>query len=268
MLADHSTRHRGTDAITASGFVDRGHLADLFHVDDQARRDHTGAQLDQQVGAAGQDAAGAVRRGHQRHRLLDRRRRCIACFRHRLSPVGRLARAQPSVSRAAQQNAGSAWSYEGRSWIGTRARPCRFRPPMPSPPRFGRRWPNRRRIRRACPADVAPERRRLLQRLAAITNFSHTDIADAEIDAARRATDIETQRALWATAQRKLLEQVCVVPLFEALQVWARRATLDYGAPLTRGERVAGGQHAQRLGRDHAFRHRAGPFHPRRFAAP
>ena len=66
----------------------------------------------------------------------------------------------------------------------------------------------------------------------AITNFSHTDIADAEIDAARRATDIETQRALWATAQRKLLEQVCVVPLFEALQVWARRASLDYGAPL------------------------------------
>src|SRR5215470_8685729 len=48
----------------------------------------------------------------------------------------------------------------------------------------------------------------------AITNFSHTSIADAEIDAARRATDAAEQRRLWATAQRKLLEQVCVVPMF------------------------------------------------------
>jgi peptide/nickel transport system substrate-binding protein len=66
----------------------------------------------------------------------------------------------------------------------------------------------------------------------AITNFCHTDIADAEIDAARRATGANEQRRLWATAQRKLLEQVCVVPMFEGLQVWARRASLDYGAPL------------------------------------
>jgi len=66
----------------------------------------------------------------------------------------------------------------------------------------------------------------------AITNFSHTNIADAEIDAARVATDVNQQRQLWATAQRKLLEQVCVVPMYEGLQVWGRRTSLEYGEPL------------------------------------
>lgn len=66
----------------------------------------------------------------------------------------------------------------------------------------------------------------------AITNFSHTNIADAEIDAARVATDVNEQVRLWGVAQRKLLEQVCVVPLFEGLQVWARRTSFEYGDPL------------------------------------
>jgi peptide/nickel transport system substrate-binding protein len=49
----------------------------------------------------------------------------------------------------------------------------------------------------------------------AIANFSHTDIADAEIDAALASSDVNERRRLMATAQRKLLAQVCVVPLVE-----------------------------------------------------
>jgi peptide/nickel transport system substrate-binding protein len=66
----------------------------------------------------------------------------------------------------------------------------------------------------------------------AVTNFAHTNVADAEIDAARVATDATQQRQLWATAQHKLLDQACVVPMFEGLQVWGRRTSFDYGAPL------------------------------------
>jgi peptide/nickel transport system substrate-binding protein len=66
----------------------------------------------------------------------------------------------------------------------------------------------------------------------AVTNFSHCDVADAEIDAARVETDPAKQKALWAAAQRKLMEKVCSVPLFEQLQVWARRNNVDYGFDL------------------------------------
>ncbi|MGD9827674.1 MAG: polyamine ABC transporter substrate-binding protein, partial [Hyphomicrobiaceae bacterium] len=66
----------------------------------------------------------------------------------------------------------------------------------------------------------------------AVTNFSHCKVADAEIDAARREPDAKKQLALWATAQRKLMEQVCSVPLFEQLQVWARRKSIVYGYKL------------------------------------
>jgi peptide/nickel transport system substrate-binding protein len=63
----------------------------------------------------------------------------------------------------------------------------------------------------------------------AVTNFSHCAVADAEIDAARTEPDPAKQKALWYAAQRKLIEAVCGVPLYETLNVWARRATLDYG---------------------------------------
>ncbi len=66
----------------------------------------------------------------------------------------------------------------------------------------------------------------------AVTNFSHCSVADAEIDAARSEPDPEQQAALWATAQAKLMTEVCAVPLFEQLQVWARREALDYGFDL------------------------------------
>ena len=66
----------------------------------------------------------------------------------------------------------------------------------------------------------------------AVTNFSHCAVADAEIDAARKETDLARQKELWAKAQQKIMDAVCAVPLFEQLQVWARRDTIHYGFPL------------------------------------
>lgn len=67
----------------------------------------------------------------------------------------------------------------------------------------------------------------------AVTNFSHCKMADAEIDAAREETNAAKQLELWASAQRKLVENVCGIALFEQLQVWARRKSVDYGYQLT-----------------------------------
>ncbi|WP_270937913.1 ABC transporter substrate-binding protein [Falsiroseomonas oryzae] len=60
-------------------------------------------------------------------------------------------------------------------------------------------------------------------------NFAHCDAADAEIDASRAEPDEQRQLALWATAQRKVLEAGCAVPLFDLKQVWVRRSTLNLG---------------------------------------
>lgn len=66
----------------------------------------------------------------------------------------------------------------------------------------------------------------------AITNFSHCDVADAEIEAARAETDPARQLAHWAEAQRKIHEAVCSVPLFNLRQVWLRHDGVDYGYDL------------------------------------
>jgi peptide/nickel transport system substrate-binding protein len=63
----------------------------------------------------------------------------------------------------------------------------------------------------------------------AITNFSHCDVADAEIEAARKEPDLAKQKALWKTAQEKVLAAVCAVPFSESLQVWAQADTFDLG---------------------------------------
>jgi peptide/nickel transport system substrate-binding protein len=67
----------------------------------------------------------------------------------------------------------------------------------------------------------------------AVTNFSHCDVADKEIEAARGEPDLAKQKELWAAAQRKIVEEVCAVPLFEQLQVWAHKANVDFGFKLT-----------------------------------
>jgi peptide/nickel transport system substrate-binding protein len=66
-------------------------------------------------------------------------------------------------------------------------------------------------------------------RPAASLNFAHCDVADAEIDAARTEPDEARQMALWAAAQRKIMEAACSVPLFDLRQVWVRRANVNYG---------------------------------------
>jgi peptide/nickel transport system substrate-binding protein len=64
------------------------------------------------------------------------------------------------------------------------------------------------------------------------TNFSHCAVADAEIEAARIAPDAQAQKAIWKEAQRKIMADVCAVPLFELRQVWAHSNRLDYGYDL------------------------------------
>jgi peptide/nickel transport system substrate-binding protein len=66
----------------------------------------------------------------------------------------------------------------------------------------------------------------------AVTNFSHCNDADAEIDAARVETDLAKQKVLWKTAQQKLMAKVCAIPIYEQPQIWAHRDTLDYGFKL------------------------------------
>jgi len=66
----------------------------------------------------------------------------------------------------------------------------------------------------------------------AATNFSHCAVADKEIEHARTAADAETQKTLWKEAQRKIMEDVCAVPLFELRQVWAHSDKLKFGYEL------------------------------------
>ena len=62
-----------------------------------------------------------------------------------------------------------------------------------------------------------------------ITNFSHCDVADAEIEAARVEPDPDRQLELWAQAQYNIMEAVCVVPIFQNMQLWAWTDRLDLG---------------------------------------
>jgi peptide/nickel transport system substrate-binding protein len=74
--------------------------------------------------------------------------------------------------------------------------------------------------------------RSIVKTPTAVTNFSHCDVADAEIDRARGETDKAKQLALWADAQKKIVGAICAVPMFETLLVFARHDDLDYGYKL------------------------------------
>ncbi len=63
----------------------------------------------------------------------------------------------------------------------------------------------------------------------AVTNFSHCDVADEQIEAARVETDPQKQIALWEEAQKLIIEAVCGVPTTETAGVWARHGNLDWG---------------------------------------
>ncbi len=66
----------------------------------------------------------------------------------------------------------------------------------------------------------------------AVTNFSHNNVADEEIDAARREVDPQKQLELWKVAQQKIMDECVAVPIFELLQVWGRNPKLEYGYEL------------------------------------
>ena len=66
----------------------------------------------------------------------------------------------------------------------------------------------------------------------AVTNFSHCSVADDEIRAARIESDPVKQKALWKIAQEKIIKTVCGVPIYEQLQLWAWKDTLDLGYEL------------------------------------
>ncbi len=74
--------------------------------------------------------------------------------------------------------------------------------------------------------------RSIVKTPTAVTNFSHCNVADAEIDGARVETDKAKQLALWAEAQNKIVAALCAVPMFETLLVFARHDDLDYGYKL------------------------------------
>ncbi|MEO1732783.1 MAG: ABC transporter substrate-binding protein [Pseudomonadota bacterium] len=66
----------------------------------------------------------------------------------------------------------------------------------------------------------------------AVTNFSHCSLADQQIVAARSEPNPEKQQELWSEAQQLLVTEVCSIPLFELLQVWARAPEVDLGYEL------------------------------------
>ncbi len=63
----------------------------------------------------------------------------------------------------------------------------------------------------------------------AITNFSHYDKIDDLIEQARGETQMEKQKGLWATAQRKILEDAVAYPLCVTKFVFARKDSVDLG---------------------------------------
>ncbi|MEM9224487.1 MAG: ABC transporter substrate-binding protein [Pseudomonadota bacterium] len=63
----------------------------------------------------------------------------------------------------------------------------------------------------------------------AVTNFSHCSVADDDITAARSETDLDKQNELWASAQQKIMEDVCAIPIYQNLQLWAWNDNLDLG---------------------------------------
>jgi len=63
----------------------------------------------------------------------------------------------------------------------------------------------------------------------AITNFSHYDKIDDLIEQARRETQVEKQKELWARAQRKILEDAVAYPFCITKFVFARKDYVDLG---------------------------------------
>jgi peptide/nickel transport system substrate-binding protein len=66
----------------------------------------------------------------------------------------------------------------------------------------------------------------------AMSNFSHCSVADSDIRAARVEPDPAKQLAYCKSAQRKIHDTICSVPLFDQLQVWVHNDRVVYGYDL------------------------------------
>jgi peptide/nickel transport system substrate-binding protein len=64
---------------------------------------------------------------------------------------------------------------------------------------------------------------------SAITNFSHYNQIDHLIEKARVEADPKRQKALWAQAQKKIIEDAAVLPLCITKFVFARKTYVDLG---------------------------------------
>ncbi len=67
---------------------------------------------------------------------------------------------------------------------------------------------------------------------SAVTNFSHCNVADKQIEAARVERDPQRRAELWKEAQRLIIAAVCAIPSNEGAQVWVRNEKVDWGFPL------------------------------------
>ncbi|MDJ1637404.1 polyamine ABC transporter substrate-binding protein (plasmid) [Agrobacterium tumefaciens] len=63
----------------------------------------------------------------------------------------------------------------------------------------------------------------------AVVNFSHCNVADEQIEAARTEVDPAKQIELWKEAQKLIVGNVCAIPLTENLGAWARKSKLNWG---------------------------------------
>ena len=63
----------------------------------------------------------------------------------------------------------------------------------------------------------------------AITNFSHYNKIDDLIEKARAEADLKKQKALWAEAQKKIIEDAVALPLCITKFVFARKTYVDLG---------------------------------------
>jgi peptide/nickel transport system substrate-binding protein len=66
----------------------------------------------------------------------------------------------------------------------------------------------------------------------AMSNFAHCSAADANIRAAHVEPDMNKRMTLWKSAQQKIHDDVCAVPLFGLLQVWVHSDKVQYGYDL------------------------------------
>ena len=91
-FADHGAGRRGADDEGAVLLANAGDAGDFLGIDDQVRLGPAGAELNQQIGPAGQDLRNAGGSGQDANGLLDRRWGGIGEHEHGVSRLSRTER--------------------------------------------------------------------------------------------------------------------------------------------------------------------------------